>query len=243
MASRMEKYYRLNNEVDVPKRRVEKNQDLYETLYEGFEVENNITKISNTDEIDLNKIRKMLEKENEPLLKPIKPIVSVKEQIIEEKNYDIREILKEAKENHKDEFPKVDLPSLPKEQKLDSLEDETRELKELINTITLGSKINKTDEEDPFFTLLNDLKATTVIESDAINKIVNEQVKEEIRREEPSVDESFYTTTLPLKNDDLEEEIAKTKKKKNKLLLKIVAYILLVLITAGAIVGAIILLR
>jgi autonomous glycyl radical cofactor GrcA len=242
MASRMEKYYSMNNDLDVPKRRVEKNQDLYGNLYEDYEVENNITKISNTGEIDFNKVRQMLNKEDESLLKPIKPSISVKEQILEEKNYDIREILKEAKENHKDDFPKVNIEDIKANQKLDNLEDETRELKELIHTITSVSKIAKNDEDDSFFTLLNDLKATSVIESDAINKIVNEQVKEELAREEPKVDESFYTTTIPLKNDDLEEETKKPEKK-NNLFIKILGYILLVLITSFAILGSIILLR
>ena len=101
MASRMEKYY---NNSSVNTRSV-KNENLYKNIYENTEYSNieGIATIEKTNEIDLAQIRELLkereEKKKKSEVKREAPKVYTKP-IYEEKNYDIRDVLVKAKDEH-----------------------------------------------------------------------------------------------------------------------------------------------
>jgi len=258
MPSRMERYYHLNEtDENVVSKRTQANKDLYEKIYAEPEYEEvtDVKKINNTGEINLNAIRDLIEEKEKTkeIIKPLKTFIPTSPIALEEeKNYDIRDILNRAKEDKGEDddghhtlkntqydiLKKIDIKN-----ELD-LEQEEAALKGLINTITTTSMLNKMADKDLSLHLLDDLKSqseTSIISSTAIHKIVDE-----VKNEEPEIlvmDKSFYTANIPVMENDFVNDIAKKEKPKKGIILKILLYIILVLITSGAILGAILLLK
>lgn len=242
MASRMERYYRSNN----PKRRSQLNQDLYRNIYEDGEYSNieGVAMIDKNNEIDITKVKKMLknredykrQKEYRNLItKKEEPKVDVSQEFLNDdniKSYDIMDVLKEAKENKEDEddrYLSLDNTNynilkelkIEKENKKDS-KDEEEELKELINTITNTSMLNKLGDKELSLKLLEDLQGeTTVLDNNKTDKSLNK------------IDESFYTSSMKINLEDFEDEMIDNEKGKA---LKIITFIVLLLLTISLIV-------
>ncbi len=218
MASRMERYYRSNN----PKRRSQLNQDLYHNIYEDGEYSNieGVAMIDKSNEIDITKVKKMLKnREDYKRQKEYRNLIKIEEEPKEdisqeflsdesEKTYDIMDVLKVAKEN-KDEdnrYLSLDntnyniLKQLKIEKENKKVEkDEGEELKELINTITNTSMLNKLGDEELSLKLLEDLKGDT--------KTVKMENKDKI-------DDTFYTSSMKINKEDFEDGYIPSKKEK-----------------------------
>lgn len=245
MASRMEKYYKVRD----AKRRSVKNESLYQTIYED-ETYSNIEGVVATpkaNEIDIEKIREMLasheiSKNNrrkinrEPI--NIEPEI---EEPLEEKNYDIRDILVKAKdsrettENKEDKYRSLQnteyniLKNIKINNKQD-IEDED-ELKELINTITNTSLLNKLSDKELSLNLLDDLKANTIYEESPSIKALIQESKEEQLNKTGEMDTSFFTSSLGFSDKDFDklQDISNSINKNNKIMKIILVVIFIAL--------------
>ena len=253
MPSRMERYYQTNEEKDT-NLRSKLNEDLYRRIYEEVEYSNMevIADIETTKEIDITKIKDIIknredfqkEKEIRQIIKKPAEITRVeKEETLDEKIYDIRDILNRAKGSREAE----DYHSLKNTQfdilkglniKDIELDKEEEELKGLIHTITNTSLLNKMDNKDLSLGLLNDLQSsghTVVTNTDSIKKILEEK-DEEPTEDITIIDKSFYTSSANFANEDFEElKEMSTAIKKNNFLIKLLIFMLLVTITVSMI--------
>lgn len=231
MPSRMEKYYQGGTSV---KRRSDKNQDLYRTIYEEGEYTNveGISIIEKNEKIDIEKIRELIgstKKEEKP--KEVKktvyePMYQYEE---EEKSYDIKDVLSKAKSERpepENKFSNTQYNILKNIQLNDNVtapstvDDE--DLKSMIEAITINSKLGETGD------LLDDLKT---IHAPNLKEEIEE--KEESQRE-PEIDRSFFTSSLGFTSDDFEDlKEMKDSLKTNNILTKILLFILLVVIVTG----------
>lgn len=232
MPSRMDRYY--GSEEDT-KKRTNRNQDLYKTIYDEVEYTNveGISIIEKNEKIDINKIRELIGTTNETKKRVIEakneefnPVV----EDYEEKNYDIRDILDKAKSERPEkeagntQYDILKGISLNDNCKVpQSLSDE--DLKKMIETITNNSKINQTGD------LLDDLK--TIHDCD-MQTLVEEQMELGKTGNINDIDKSFYTSSLGFTTDDFEnlKEI-KDDIKKNNFLTKALLFVLLVILLVG----------
>ena len=242
MASRMDRY----NEKTTSKSRSEMNQDLYKTIYDMGEYSNieGIATLDKTNEIDIRKIKELLQnredyqkqKKYQNLIKQEEmPTITPLEPETPEKNYDIRDVLTKAKSERIDtdesyyNFKKQNYHILEEidARKKDNDDQEKADIKDLINTITNTSLINKLDDEALSLDMLEDLKSTgdTVVEEPAtVTKILDETIPKAKDDEDTTtnLDKSFFTSSLNFTNSDFEElkEMTDTIKK-NSLWLKV----------------------
>lgn len=257
MASRMEKYY---NSETVNKRS-RKNQSLYRDMYDLGEYSNieAVESLDRTNEIDITKVQKMLQNREEYkrqkqyrslLNKDIDEEPLRKELKIEEvKNYDIKDELEKIQNmtREDDEYRSLNNTNynILKELKIKSEkqkefgEEDAKELKELINTITSTSLLNKLDDEELSLNMLGDLASdgdeTTITKKDSIGSLLQEAKSlEKKKREVPNeIDNSFYTSSLDFDKKDFENlyEQENAKKQKNlKLILTVTGIVLVVFI-------------
>ena len=261
MASRMDRYH--SNDMES-KKRSRRNESLYDSIYnDNIEYSNveGIARIEKTNEIDINRIREMLRQEeekkrknmSEPVFKrtiPLPPIPE-KDEIKDERNYDIRDILVKAKKDKSDEEKnqyrnlKNTQYNILKNIKLDDQigqkekEDESQELKELIHTITNHKALEQINDRDLSLDLLDDLKSdhtnTSTLNKESIQKILQE-AKEKQKEEEPAeevreLDKSFFTSSLNFDDEDFEElrELS-SKYHRNSILIKILIAIVVIAI-------------
>lgn len=241
MSSRMERYHKNNTNL-----RSKRNKNLYNDIYSSAKYTNieGIASIDNANEIDITKIKEMLQnRENyqkerqyrkitgnhEPEEKPI-----IKRRItpsMEERDYDIRDILNKAKENKEpddkervlknteyDVLKKLDLKRKP------TPEYESDELKELINTITNTSMLNKMDDSDLASDLLKELRGddTKVGELNNVSQLIANN------KQNNTMDDSFFTSSLKLSKKDFEDG------SKSKMTFTKIIIIILVLVIIGA---------
>lgn len=245
MPSRMERY------ADVQQTRTAKNKSLYDQIYEEKEYTNveGIVKTPVAGNIDIEKIKEIIrnrEEKNKPQERRVRqtPIIKEAEEEEEIKNYDIKEVLTKAKDERPEEqvshhsLKNVEFNIL-KGLKInkDNYEEQDEELKELINTITNTSMLNKIGDKELSLDLLDDLKSTnnTVIgSSDAIRKVLTEEKKQQ--EEEEEMDDSFYTKSMNLSEDLEGLELKKGNSKTNKLLVKIFLITSIVVVAAVGVV-------
>lgn len=245
MSSRMEKYYQSNTRNND---RTSKNQDLYSQIYSEKEYTNveGVITSSSPNEIDINKIKELLksqEKKNTIIKEArVTPNLECDDPLDEEKNYDIKELLDRARDERNDK--PTDYRSLKNTEydilkgiKLDNnkndFQSETDELKELINTITSTSLLNKLGDRELSLDLLNDLRSNTMIgDSKSIKSIIEEEKKAD-KEENEEVDRSFYTSSLNFKNKDFEQlkDINNSIKKNNTLIKFMLAILIIVIVT------------
>lgn len=263
MASRMERYYESNHESP---RRSRLNADLYHSIYEDNTEYSNIegiARIEKTNEIDIDRIREMLRQEEEkkkketlqPVFKKTIPMPTPEETtpVRNERNYDIRDILVKAKqEKNSDESDqyralKNTQYNILKNIKLDDRigkkeyleEEESDELKQLINTITSNKALNQLGDKELSLDLLDDLKSetntNTAVNTEAIRKILSEEKKKYDAPEEKisdtrELDKSFFTSSLNFSDEDFEDlrELGATYKRNNLLIKILIGIILLV---------------
>lgn len=217
MPSRMERYANVN------KTRTSKNRELYDQIYEDKEYSNveGIVKTPITGNINIEKIRELINNREESnggherKMRQTPQIEQMEEtSFIEQKNYDIKDVLDKAKGERNNEnsayhsLQNIDL-SILKKLKLDKekFDGNSEELSELINTITSTSMLNKIGDKELSLDLLDDLKSNnnTVIDgSESIRRALKDQTNNDNEKQEnDEIDKSFYTKSLNL-TDDLE---------------------------------------
>ena len=251
MGSRMEKYYRTNSNI---KSRSLKNEKLYRTIYDVGEYTNieGIASIEKTNEIDLTQIQELLksaQKKQEPEMhesmltkkEPLNVGISLMED--EEKIYDIRDVLNKAK-MERGEKPE-DYRQLNNTQydilkkiRLDEPVEE-QELKELINTITNTSMLNKLEDRELSLNLLSSLQAgeeTMIREREQAD---NEEEVKDVEKTDSNIDKidrSFFTSSFNFSDDDFEDlkDIKKTLKK-NNFMIKALTFLITVIIISAAV--------
>ena len=227
MKSRMDKYNTDNTQV---KTRTQKNQDLYDDVRNSslteFDINSNISVIdTQANTIDVNKIRRMLDKkysDDLPKRRSIEipdydePIID--EPLVDTKEYDINAILEKAKQGKNVDYTKERLKKVREAQYeiLNNLDLEIKNVEEerntkrkqdeenlmnLINTITQLEMKNKNSynkEASEALELLSDLKGN------------DEEVVEEME-ETTEIEEIEETTEQELVEDTTEIEVEKEK--------------------------------
>ena len=256
MASRMSKYFNSTNDV---LKRSEKNQKLYDEIYSDEDYSNieGIATIDKNNEIDLAKLKNTIKnRENYSRQKKFKdlneepeeePVISEEFKQKEQKIYDIRDILLKAK----DKKPEEDTPrrldntnynilkDLEKnENKKDitkELEEETDELKELIDTITNTSMLNQLNDKELGMNMFN-LSDDPESSGKSVKELL-EQARKLQEKKENTLDNSFFTSSLNFSKDDFDVSDEKTKKPKKGILKKSLLFTGLLILTAAIIVG------
>lgn len=239
MATRMQRY-----SGGSENKRSQRNKDLYKDIYEYGEYSNieSITSMGKTNEIDITKVKELLnsredyqkKREYNKIVKPRdkdEPVFEKEEE--EEKNYDIRDILIKARET----MPKDDKERVLRDSKYEFLnkvakenkkEEDDEELKELINTITSTSMLNKLSDATLAGELFGDLVDNGKKEEP---KSLKEYIKEnEPKQLENSLDKSFFTSSLNLNKSDFEGE----EEKKTSIVSIIIIILLILIIIACA---------
>ena len=260
MATRMQKYYKNARTDSSIGSRSSRNKDLYGEIYTGSKYSNieGIASIDNANQVDITKVKEMLKnRENYQKerqfrritgeYKPEKPKPTIQRTFADmgEKNYDIRDILKEAKENKEPDdkervlkntqyniLKNIDLKE--KIEKEDYIEEGEEELKELIHTITNTSMLNKIKDEDLAADLLSDLKDddTQIGEIKDIKSLIENKEIQKVDSNEPTYDRSFFTSSLKLSKSDFEGE----GKKKGRILNFLIVFVLISAIIVSSII-------
>jgi len=254
MASRMEKYRSKHN--DTPLNRSKKNEDIYKQIqeYDTYTNIEGVATIDKNNEIEISKVKEMIKnRENyrkerfynnivkKEVQKSEEDIPTVQE---ENKIYDLKDLISQAKENTKDEKDKyrnlskieynVEDRISPKAKEPETDEEE---LKELIYTISNNKMLNQLANDD--VGLLDELKSNTMVgESDSIKKYVEEakfnsetKLDQTLSKTDSKMENSFFTSSMSFSNDDF-DDFQDLKPKKLNLAIKItlVLFITLVLI-------------
>lgn len=219
MKSRMDKYYSENELMQ----RTSKNDSLYDELYrEKQTLSDNMVVLNDADEIDINKIKSMIDsRENYKRAKKFEDVVSptknnkdeeidYKFDEIDDSNYDINEII-EKKRSTNEEENRVRKLDTKYESTMEELSEEflthEQQLRDLFDTVT-QTNLAKTD-------LFSNLR-----EDDS------EKSKDETKEEE------FYTNTSKLEKEDFDDEFVE---KSSNAKVFIIITIILMIIAIGVI--------
>ena len=219
MKSRMDKYYSENELMQ----RTSKNDGLYDELYrEKQTLSDNMVVLNDADEIDINKIKSMIDsRENYKRAKKFEDVVSPTNNIkdeeidykfdeIDDSNYDINEII-EKKRSTNEEENRVRKLDTKYESTMEELSEEflthEQQLRDLFDTVT-QTNLAKTD-------LFSNLR-----EDDS------EKTKDETKEEE------FYTNTSKLEKEDFDDEFVE---KSSNAKVFIIITIILMIIAIGVI--------
>ena len=245
MASRMEKYH--GNVSNVGKRSV-RNESLYKDMYENVEYSNieNIATMEKTNEISLEQIQELL-KERENVKKRNstvnREIPRVYQAPIDDRSYDIRDILVKAKDEHVEDNKNRSLrntqynilKNININDKMNA-EDEAELEKTLVNT----SVLKDFNDSELSLDMLSDLKSsgnTIVEENNVVDllKEVNEAKDKYEPQDEEGLDKSFYTSSLNFKEEDFEQlkDLQDSIDNNNKMIK--VLFFLLFLVIAGVV--------
>ncbi len=239
MASRMERYYK-------PEKRSKKNEHLYQQISDLCSYTNieGVADISNSNEINISMVKEMLKNREEfqktrnyeNLLNHQVEEQNVVEEEVEEKNYDIRDILSKAKVDHSDSDIKYrniknSQYEILKNIDIDNVSDDVRDL---INTMPFNE--NMSDDFDMFDSLKSD---TMVGDASSIKKILDEakkseeapKVEEVVSDNLANIDNTFYTSSFSFSDKDFEDlrNLDDSLKRNNKLI-KILIMIFSILI-------------
>lgn len=215
----MDKYYSENELMQ----RTSKNDSLYDELYrEKQTLSDNMVVLNDADEIDINKIKSMIDsRENYKRAKKFEDVVSPTNNIkdeeidykfdeIDDSNYDINEII-EKKRSTNEEENRVRKLDTKYESTMEELSEEflthEQQLRDLFDTVT-QTNLAKTD-------LFSNLR-----EDDS------EKTKDETKEEE------FYTNTSKLEKEDFDDEFVE---KSSNAKVFIIITIILMIIAIGVI--------
>ncbi len=230
MASRMEKYYHDNTDILS---RADKNANLYEELYDNVKYSNveGIASIESSNEIDITKIRRLIneheqQKKDTTFVRKTVVTNTKQEEILEDKNYDLKEVLNDAKKNR----PKDEKERYVKEfknsvilDKLNELNDSDVKIEDLTNISTLSSL----GDNELSLDLLDSLKSND-------NTFIGELSDRTKQQETEEMDSSFYTAGMSFSKEDFEEldDINKNLKK-NNIWITLLVFILMVIVITG----------
>lgn len=241
MASRMEKYC---DSAETSNKRVAKNESLYKRMYED-ETYSNIEGVVTTpksNEIDIQKIREVLlrreeaeNSKNQLVKRDVEveiPDMAFMED--EEKNYDIMDVLKQAKKENTDlrenKYRRLDdeylqdLKHPVKKVERVPIEEDIKEIKDLLNTLTSSKELKKLRDTDLSLDMFSDLKSNTGTlnsEDPIIKAIINEakEIEEKNNRFKDldnDIDKTFDTTNMKLKTKDYVSKIEDLDKDKER---------------------------
>ncbi len=209
MKSRMDKYHSKTS--NIPKRET-KNSFLYDEIYENKrESENNITLSDNAREIDINKIKEILnDRENYKRRREYNEIIGEKKEIKEktldykepdERDYDINELIKRKKDGLEEADEKIRKISntqydILKGLSLKEISADFFDLERELNTLVKS----KTFEEEKTIDLFNNLKGDNT-----------EELTPAIEKKELEVKKSSFNTFEFDKEDFEDINVKKTK--------------------------------
>lgn len=252
MEKRVQRY--TENEQTYPKTRTSKNKYLYDELNNKIGYEE-LTNLDTQTKIDLSEITgKSISREEYQKTKDYQQLFNKQDekaeekvQEKEEKIYDINAILEEARKS-REKFDELESKRRLKENdyitladinKKDEYKKETqnnideKELTDLINTITSHNLVNdiknaEAKEGSESEDLFSELMATSAVD---LEGIASESNKKEDDEEE--IDNSFYTKSMDLSEQDFElsEEFENDRKSKVKAL--VIFLVILILIILG----------
>ncbi len=260
MGSRMTKYY---DEDETMNSRYQRNEELYKEISKSdlgnFEIKSNAVVLGeNKNEIDIEKIKKILDtKYNEvPKRKSIKleEEETVKEEKEITKEYDINVILEKARDQKTDNYDeerfkklhntqfdilkKLEINQKEKDEEEEKeIESSEENLQNLINTIAFNESHNS--ETDSALDILSDLKGSGKTETlkglkEEIEKAENENNNSEEKdpNESTKMINSFYTSSNAIKQKDFEdiEDFTKEIESNNGFIKVIITLIILVFI-------------
>ena len=215
----MERYYKSENQGSS---RTKRNTKLYNSIYSYGKYSNieGIASIDNTNEIDITKVKKMLETRekyqaqrryrkltDEDRKVPELPKVS-KRYKEEDRTYDIMDVLSKAKENKEpDDKERVlsetsydVLKNLHLKRKEKSYDDDSSDL---VKTISNTAMLNKMDDADLAASMFSDLQGSNEDTKVSNVKDIKEYIKENKTLEkENTMDNSFFTSNIKLKKKD-----------------------------------------
>ena len=229
VASRMERYYKKEAQGSS---RTKRNTRLYNSIYSYGKYSNieGIASIDNTNQIDITKVKQMLDNRekyqaerkyrrltNEENEVQELPKVRSRYKEEEDRTYDIMDVLTKAREKKEpdDKERVLSKTSYDVLKNLDLKRNATRkdyydnddDLKDMIQTITNTSMLNKLDDADLAADMFSDLKGhnedTQVGNLNNIKELIEENKKNEKEKEkEQTMDNSFFTSNLKLKKKD-----------------------------------------
>ena len=244
MPSRMDRYYNNSSETGSRSR---KNSSLYDDIYDGKEYSNvkGITTIEKNNEIDIDKIKDLL-KEHEESNNIFKSVARRSVERVEykdpqeDKNYDIMDALNKAKDNYTEDNKNRSLKDtqyniLKNINIKDTSTEDEESLKELINTITNTSILNKLGDKDLSLDMLENLKSedNTTVGAKGTNDVFKTEA-ENNKTDDDTLDKSFFTSSLSFNDNDFEQlNDIKSSLKKNNILISILVFIFLALIVTG----------
>mgnify|MGYP007038864315 FL=1 len=265
MVSRMEKYYKGDTNIT---KRSQKNKELYRSIYDTGEYSNieGIATMTKNNEIDITKIKNTLKnRENYKREKQYRQLTNKKEEkeektisneftTKEQKNYDIRDILTKAKDKKPVEdtprsldntnyniLKNLKLDNEKKHEKIYEKEEYDEDLKELIDTITNTSMLNKMNDKELGLNMFNleDTSNSKVDGRESVRQLLEQAKKYQGNNNTiPEFDNSFYTSSLNFNKDDFEEASNYIKNKKSKkILLKVLVFFGLIILTGLIIFG------
>lgn len=253
MASRMDRY--RNQELETTGMRTKRNEHLYARVEAPLEYSSveGVARIDNTNSVDINKIKELLLREEEPkkkhhskiekqeILEDTSELVTFNQ--LEDKNYDIRDILNKAKdekeEDDDDKYRNLQntgydiLKNIQVQKKPTEISDQ--ELNHVGDTtLSLSMLDNLQDNEEE--------EITETMSSKTIRDLLNEETSKDDDddddfEEQRTLDNSFFTSSLNFSEEDfneLSDELDEPKKKEN-LIVKVLIFIIMVVLTTVAI--------
>ena len=231
----MERYYKKETQGNS---RTKRNTRLYNSIYSYGKYSNieGIASIDNTNQIDITKVKKMLETREKYQAERKYRRLTNEENVVQElpkvrsrykeedRTYDIMDVLNKAREKKEpDDKERVlsktsydVLKNLDLKRK-NSVEDYDNEddLKDMIQTISNTSMLNKLDDADLAADMFSDLKGhnedTQVGNLNNIKELIEENKNNE-KKKEQTMDNSFFTSNLKLKKKDFVEYGEEEKK-------------------------------
>ena len=254
MSSRMDKYYENNEYVGS---RTKRNEQLYQEInqsdLEDINLSSNAHVIGDNDNnIDINKIKELLEKKYREEPKKTNAF-DLPEELHEEytndeetKEYDINAILEKARLDKEVDYERERLKKIHdtqydilkslevEKEKLDSKVASNKEdLIQLINTIT-EKEMNR--EVDPL-DILTDLKGSenTVVLEGVSKEIQKQEIKDTVKEEvKKEMDKSFYTNSLSFTQSDFDDfNDLKEDVESNKFLVRVLLAIVAIALVVG----------
>ena len=219
----MERYYKKETQGNS---RTKRNTRLYNSIYSYGKYSNieGIANIDNTNEIDITKVKKMLETRekyqaerryrrltNEEQVQELPKVTKRYKE--EERTYDIMDVLTKAKEQKEpDDKERVlsktsydVLKNLDLHRNLKKQEDSSDEMKELVQTISNTNMLNKLDDADLAASMFSDLQGHNEdTQVGKLNDLTDLIDKSKTDKQEQTMDNSFFTSNLKLRKKDFD---------------------------------------
>ncbi|MGI6329898.1 MAG: hypothetical protein ACOXZR_03505 [Bacilli bacterium] len=253
MKTRTERYYKRKDCLV----RTEKNDDLYNKIYEETTPISRIDLLDNVSEIDVDKLKEMIgpiKKESKEISKSFDLTASLEKEYdiyedIENKMYDINSILEKAKEqrglDEKEKYKKLRntqfniLSRLELNQEEEQVEGEMvtdfftkeKDLSNLMEMTRESKNLSKTKSSTDLFSDLkgsDNTEITDPIEEANINIEEIKKASKEIKPEE----NTFYTSVLPFTKEDFDgfQDLQGAIKTNNTLIKVLIGTLIIVLL-------------